>query len=66
MDGREWDEKHNLRPEHVHTPLIQSETHDPEGEAKQMGFFFLLCKANEVLMVGVDVRELDVNQKQNL
>lgn len=26
----------------------------------------LLCEANEVFVVGVDVRKLDVNQQQNL
>jgi len=27
---------------------------------------YILCKANEVFVVGVDVRNLDVNQQQHL
>lgn len=27
---------------------------------------YILCKANEVFMVGVDVRNLDINQQQHL
>lgn len=27
---------------------------------------YILCEANEVLMVGVDVGQLNVNQQQNL
>lgn len=27
---------------------------------------YILCKANEVFMVGVDVRNLDIDQQQHL
>ena len=38
----------------------------PAGETRKTVDFHVLCKANEIFMVGVDVGDLDVDQQQHL